>query len=320
MGGLLIAWLPGLAALLAVLPILTYVYLNFGDTPAQTTAQAQDILVQFRVPHHALVSWWFDATAVIKILLILCALLLVRKQRLVWLLGVPFGVGLLLTLAQVISGSNFLALLFPWRVSTFLVPLSSSLILAWLVQKTGERYVRAASDRINTRPSTRYENTFPAPTAKPGPLSEAVVRAASLNLIGLLVLVGLVRMTLDFQRKAQAAEAPLLAFVSSHRQPGEVYLTPVKMQEFRLETGSPVFVDFKSIPYQDEDVLEWYRRVKVADEFYKNQDCSLLTQFSTQEEITHVVLPLEEFTNICTGLAPVYQDQHFAVYPLAKIP
>src|SRR5206468_3706267 len=77
-------------------------------------------------------------------------------------------------------------------------------------------------------------------------------------------------------------EKPLYEFVRKHRQPGDVYLLPIHMpdlsqgprgspsttfvslreavgenrvpidlQRFRLATGAPIYVDFKSIPYKD---------------------------------------------------------------------
>ena len=310
------ALLPGFLALLAVLPILAYVYLNFGDTPPETTAQAQDILVHYRIPHHALVSWWFDATAIVKLTLMLSALILVRKQRLFWVLGIPFVIAATLTLAQVISGSNFLALLFPWRISVFLTPLSTTLILAWLVQQvTAWLEKRATSTNWGNRASVAY----PAPTSqqiKPNGVMGTVLRTSSLALIALLVMAGLARIILDFQRKAQSPENPMLDFVAANHQAGEIYLTPIKMQEFHLLAKSPQYVDFKAIPYQDGDVLEWYRRIRLADRFYKQSDCAMLRQFVTNESITHVILPQEIFDGSCPDLNPVYEDEAYGVYRL----
>ena len=94
------------------------------------------------------------------------------------------------------------------------------------------------------------------------------------------------------------AEIPLLEFVKTRRKPGDLYLLPVNvpklgnaprgaaatdftppprggthliavdLQSFRLYTGAAIFVDFKSVPYQDEEVLEWHRRVMWAHGLY----------------------------------------------------
>src|SRR5207249_10180937 len=89
-----------------------------------------------------------------------------------------------------------------------------------------------------------------------------------------------------------AHEVPLLAFVEGPRRPGDVYLIPAALpkpaagevggsvtlrpggsavswdlQRFRLLTGAAAYVDGKAIPYQDAEVLEWYRRVRQAEQW-----------------------------------------------------
>lgn len=88
------------------------------------------------------------------------------------------------------------------------------------------------------------------------------------------------------------------------------------MQEFRLATGSPVFVDFKSIPYRDQDVLEWYRRIHLADDFYKRPTCIGLSSLAAAEAITHVVLPAGEFESGCDFLSLEFQSASYKVYSI----
>jgi hypothetical protein len=317
-GKLIPLFLPAILALLSVLPILTYVFLNFGNTPPASTAQAQDILVNYRIPHHALVKSWFDATAILKIGFICLALILVRKQRLFWVLAIPFTVAIILTLVQVISGSNFLALLFPWRMSIFLVPLSTTLILAWIVSRgeTWLRYIPFLDRRNLGEIYPRKNQNIPRP--QPTGLVETVLRTGSYCLVIILVFIGLIRIRLDFQRKAEIPEAAALAFIAQHHSPGEIYLTSVKMQDFRLAAQSAQYVDFKAIPYRDEDVLEWYRRIQLANAFYKGQDCTVLNQLAN-EGISHILLPLDAFQETCAGLSEIYRDENYGIYQ-AEIP
>jgi hypothetical protein len=121
------------------------------------------------------------------------------------------------------------------------------------------------------------------------------------------------------QRKASAAEVAVENFVANSHSENEVYLTPVKMQDFRLATGSPVFVDFKSIPYQNVEVLEWYRRERLADHFYKQPECSQLTALA-REGITQLVLGSNLFSFHCQGMIRVYQDRYYRVYRLSPNP
>lgn len=279
----------GLIALVAVAPILSYAYFQFGSTPSDAAARARDILVNYRIPHHAMISWWFDLSAVIKLVLIGWALVIARRQRFFGLLLVPAAISAVLTLAQVVTGSDFLALIFPWRISTFIVPLSTALILAWLVSSLFDDF-------------TPWIDRYSKP-----------IEVASLALITAVVLGGAIRLALDFDRKTSEPEGEMTAFVARTNLPGQTYLTPIKLQDFRLESGAPAYVDFKSIPYRDEDVLEWYRRVQLADDFYLNQDCSLLPAFRL-EGVTHVILPADQFTQVCTGLEGIYQDGSYGVF------
>ena len=125
----------GLSALLPVLPLLAYLWTSFGGEPPQITLQSRQILVDYRIPHHALV----------------CAVarrhrpgqdrpggaLPLSRTPAAHLPGLAAALpgGILLTLLQVITRSYSLALLFPWRISIFLVPLSTSLLIAFLVTR-----------------------------------------------------------------------------------------------------------------------------------------------------------------------------------------
>jgi hypothetical protein len=293
LGPLFNAIVPGVVALLAVLPILVYVYLNFASSPPALAAQAREILVNYRIPHHAIPAMWFDATAMVKICLVVFALYLVRKTRLFWVLGVPFITAVALTIVQVLSGSTMLALLFPWRISVFLVPLSTALVLAWLVNLT-KRW---------SEPDASYlRRTW----VRRGAL------VASVSLILVLAVIGAIRLKLDFERQPQAEDRPLFAYVASHLASGQLYLIPIKMQDFRLASGAPAYVDFKAHPYQDADVLEWYRRVQLSNRFYKQADCDLLSELVVQEGITHVVLPAGQ--TVCPELRLVYQEDAYSLF------
>ena len=280
----------GCITALLVLPILLYVFLNFGNTTPETAAAAQRILVDYRIPHHANISWWLDATAIFKVLVILTAMYLVRRGRWLFILLVPFGVGVLLTTAQVITGSQTLALLFPWRVSTWLMPISTSILFGWLVIHFYRRFF------------------------KPGTFYVKGLIFANLAMILLAISAGIFRTFLDFSRQSNLPDRAMMNWISENKTPEDRYLIPTKMQDFRLYTGAPIFVDFKSIPYRDVDVLEWHRRILLADIFYKREDCSLIQGFPEKEKINYLVLTEEEFNTICPHTMLVYSDAHYQVY------
>jgi hypothetical protein len=285
----------GLVGLIAITPILYYVISNFGNTPAETTAQARAILINYRIPHHALVSWWFDATSMVKIGLFVTALLVLRRGRLLWVMLVCGLAATSLTLIQLLTGSQLLALIFPWRLSVFLLPLATAILLGALV---------TLLFNYRTKWTERHTDA---------------IRLASLGLIALTILIGGVRFYLDMQRKYRGPERAMEVYVASHYQPNDIFLTPTKLQDFRLAAGAPVFVDFKSIPYRDSDVLEWYRRVRLADRFYNQEDCSLLPDF-IQSGVTKIVIESDATHDPpCPSLKPVYQNEMYQIYAVGVV-
>jgi hypothetical protein len=286
----------GALALALVLPTVAHVLLTFGPTSTETFAEAQWVLVNVRIPHHTRPDLWFDAVAALQIAWVVLALMLARPARLRYLIGVPSVVALLFTLAQVTTHSNTLALMFPWRVSAVLVPVATTVILSRLV---------------DVLPAA-----FDAPAAK-------VVAAGAFA----LCVVGGVWLSVGRQGFHNSdEELPLLNYARENRRPGQVYflpvhvpdlaasthgslssdfkpladkqrdarVIPVDLQRFRLYTGVPILVDFKSIPYQDAEVLEWYHRLRCAEELQeqirRGEVREALAELR-QRGITHLVVP-----------------------------
>ena len=276
--------------LVLISPILFYTYNNFATSPTETTFAARQILVNFRIPHHALVSYWFNYSSILKLLILASGLFLTRKTKLFVLLVIPTGIGLFFTLIQLLTGSEFIALLFPWRISTFLIPISTALIL----------------DRVSSYlTSINYIKK---------PHIQKYVFTLSIVLIGLILFVGAIRQVLDFQRQAANPERELFEYIAEHRQNTDLYLIPVKMQNFRLAAGARAFVDFKSIPYKDTDVLEWYRRIKITDNFYQNPSCNKLSELISKENITHAIIPASLLRNGCPGLLNLFDNEAYSLY------
>jgi hypothetical protein len=282
-------------ALVLVVPILGYVFASFGATPAETTAQARDILVHYRIPHHAVISEWFDLTTILQTLFILTAIYLVRHTRLFSILFAGFLIPVLLTILQLATQSDAVALLFPWRISVILVPLSIAVITAYLLSILSSRFDSA---------SARFQ---------------LGLRSVCLALMMLAALVGVTRFIIERHGKVTSNESSVLAFVAGNKSQGEIYLTPTKMQDFRLVTGAPAYIDFKSIPYRDVEVLEWYRRIQLANRLYeaKEVDCQPLEQL-LKEGITHVILESEGPLLKCDSFQKIYADANFGVYSLEK--
>lgn len=283
----------GVLALGLVAPTLVTTYRVFQPTSPGLARQAAEILVSFRLPHHAVPQEWFGGFSAIKILLIGLALALSYRPRVNPILTLTAAISLLLSAVAIVADNPRLALLFPWRPTALLVPLSTALIVGRLI-------------RFRTRSG-----------ASESPRQPPIVALGMGALVGALALAGLARTVLLAGDKQSSPAAELYRQVESNLQPGQVYLVPPKMQEFRLETGAPIFVDFKAIPYRDTEIIEWEERVQLARFFYRDDpaliSCDLLPRIYRHEAISHVILEVDQFGLHCPGLQPVHSSGEYAI-------
>ncbi len=280
----------GLLALAAIAPILIYTTINFWGNNPEIDAAARNLLVNVRIPPHAVVSDWFNATVLVKLGFIGVGLFLVRHSRLFWVLFIPLCAAVGLTIVQVITLNNALALIFPWRLSTWLVPLAVGLIAGELVVLIGSRS---------------------------NATQEKVLKTTGLVLIALAAAAGVVRSYLVNNQWSALAYRPIEAYVRTHQQPGQVIMTPSDLYDFRLETGVPVYVDFLSIPYQSAEVMEWDRRFRQESLLYQRMACDRITEIS-KEGVTQVILPVD-FPVTCPQLEEIYQDSAYGLYNISPL-
>jgi hypothetical protein len=293
-------------ALALVLPAMVYNARTF--LPA--SAAALQILAQVRLPEHAVVAEWFDPAAAVKLAMLLVAIYLVRGSPLSGILAVGAGAALLLTIVQLLTGSHSLALLFPWRITTYLVPLAAAILAG--------RGARSAADWL----ARGHRSLQPAGlgTGWADPNVPRVARALGLAAMALSVISGLAWSALQVAQQRADPARSALAFIESQREPGQVYLIPPRLQDFRLVTGAPAMVDFKSIPYRGDQVLEWYDRLRLADLVYRDRaeevNCERLADAAREYGVTHLVLDQDLLGLDCPGLRRLYVDNSYAVASL----
>jgi hypothetical protein len=314
------AVIAGAVALAVVSPVLAYIVTDFGPTTPKMFGAAQHLLAEVRIPHHAVVSRWFDAVAVAQLAWIVLGIGLIRRTRLFPLLAVPVVGGLVLTLLQLTTANDTLALLFPWRVSVVLVPVATAVVAAKLV-------------------------VLPLPAGGRGQEGGRWVVWVAVGVLLTLAVGGVVVMAAELGYRT-ADEDALYSFVRENAKPGDVYLLPVSfpavgtgrgavsntftpparpklgtnqipvdLLRFRLHTGTAIHVDFKSVPYADAEVLEWYRRMQQVQDWYANPnwDTPEMRESLRREGITHVVAPRGK--ELRTGyLEWIHTDPMYVVY------
>jgi hypothetical protein len=246
----------------------------------------------------------------------------VRRTALLPVLGVPFVLGAVLTLVQVATGSNTLALLFPWRVSSVLVPVATAVVLARLV---------ALPELPLDGVAAKALSGVAIIALVAGGLWISVNRLAFQNSNEDLAVMDFVRRTKklgdlyfipvsipDLARSTRGSLSSDFKPLPDKRSDARVI--PVDLVRFRLYTGAPIFVDFKSIPYQYAEVLEWDRRLRqalqVQDGLRAGHTAEALAELR-REGVTHLVVPAS-----CPlrgdGVARVYGDDYYLVYRLRK--
>ena len=120
--------------------------------------------------------------------------------------------------------------------------------------------------------------------------------------------------------KVLKPEPAYLGFVRANLASGQQYLTPPGLREFRLSVGAPQYVTFKSHPYQDIEVLEWHRRLKVALELYAgaNMDCDALQRLAVEEAVTHLLVTSGNPTVSCGFASKIFADGNTQIFSLGR--
>lgn len=283
-------------ALLLVLPVLYHSVVVFAPQNADLYARTREQMVNFRIPHHAVVTEWFNPSVVTAIVLVLVGMHVVRNSRLFWIMLVLLVFAVSLTLVQVATGNTSLALLFPWRTSILLVPLASCALAGAGISTIWKLWGKWLDEK-----------------------NRMVTTILILGIAGLSA-VGVYNFYFEWLQKQKAPENAMYEFVQKHAEQGQVYVIPVSMQDFRLATGVPAVAEFKSIPYQEEDFAEWLGRIHRVSYIYRlpeaQDTCQRLAYIAEHFDATHIVLPQDAFGLECQWMDETYNDGLYAVREL----
>jgi hypothetical protein len=286
-------------ALSLMAPLVLLVLWRMGPAGTNIDGGTRSVLYSLRVPHHADVTVWASVRDLWRVGLVGAAILLAWKRtRLRAVMLTAAGLTVALTALQFLTGSEALGLMFPWRASVWLVPAATAVIvgrgLGFLSSLAGEKL----SER--TRRS----------------LSRSLVLCSAAFVTAACVLG--IRGTARSAR--EGSHRPLVCgAVRAKAEPGLTYLVPLGFGWFRLETGLPIFVDWKSHPYRADELGEWFNRADLARMFYE-ADCAgdaseALRRIRGESPITHVIAPKETHDVLAeTALRLVYRGPDHDVY------
>ncbi|MGC9528483.1 MAG: DUF6798 domain-containing protein [Limnospira sp.] len=285
----------GIVSAVSILPVTLYMAIAFRPTSPEMAELARSLIVN-RIPHHSFPELWLNSVAWVQILGVVLGIYAVRKYPLFWVMFVPFSVASISTLLQVFSQNKTLAFMTPWRVSAWLVPLSTALILARFISATFIQYQNFF---------LRFKN---------------LTYWVTLTAISIFVVVGVQAQIKELKREPDYV--PMMEFVRRHRKPDHLYLIPHisgNFVSFRLQTGVPIFVNYKTHPYKDKDVVEWHDRMMMSQRFYapefRENRCQALRELAGTHSITHVITELGDAI-ACEGTREIYADPKFKIYEI----
>lgn len=289
-------WLIAMSALAAAAASMVYLGMVILPTDAESWRQANEILAKVRIPGHAVPARWFDVDAAAKIAGTALALWLIRKRLpdLFWIIAFCFGTALSLTLLTTALDSAELGMISPWRISVYLVPLALIILLA--------RAVVAGLD---------------LPERGDG----AALLYRGLGVLLALLVVGVtVRGVIEkVELYRPAAPAAHIAYMRETGDAETLYLASPRNMDIRLTSGLPQLVSWKTHPYKDVEVLEWYRRYQLARRVFQGAtvDCAALEETILAYGTTHLLLEDPARMMDCAVATPAFEGAAARIYRLA---
>ena len=258
-----------------ILPITIFVFFNFLNLDRDTTILGQEILMK-RIPHHADIHYWFSYKDIISIITFFISLILIRdKTKLFISLGI-FGLcSIILSTIQYFVEINSLALIFPWRSSVFLMPLSSIIIISFLIDKFREKLLN--------KKKLIYVVFF------------------SISIFFGLKSHILENLNSNFEKKIF-----LFNKIKKYYNEIDTILVPIDTLSIRLNTGLPIFINYKHHPFKHNEIIDWDLRLKLASNFYNAKNLDLQNQFLKEiielEKISHILFKKSQFYPECKDL------------------
>ena len=86
----------------------------------------------------------------------------------------------------------------------------------------------------------------------------------------------------------------------------ERILIPVKISYIRMNTGLPIFIDWKHHAFKYDEIIIWKKRMNLAQKFYQadryeNQK-EIITNINYIENISHILIKKKNFKFGCKNL------------------
>jgi hypothetical protein len=246
---------------LLVLPPLIQTMIQFLPTTSDLAVRASHILAREKIPFHAIPATWVTTRDVVKIFMIAIAAYVYRKQneRLAFVISIALFLSLATTVIFGFLDDDRLLLLFPWRVSAVLAPIALVLIVSEMLNGLRHTWIYQ-NQKLVFIPITLLAGSVQFmkiyhdyPGFMPSYWIEATFRSGAY----------------DMQVQDRIERRNVMDWAKT-QNPADLYLVPLDFEQFRIKSGRPIFVDWKSHPFKDVEVIEWKRRMDVAKKTFEN--------------------------------------------------
>ena len=258
-----------------ILPITIFIILNFFTIDKNLTLIGQKILLE-RIPHHANIHSWLSYKDFFFLATYVYAIHLIKKNNRFLVFFTIFGLcPILLSIVQYFINNNSIALAFPWRSSIIIAPISSIIIFSYFLEKIK--------------------------------LNEFKLKLISYFLIVLTSTFFFIKshyiknLNSDFRNKLILTQE-----IKKNYDLVERILVPTNLSHVRMNSGLPIFVDWKHHAFRFDQLIEWEKRIILANKFYnsKSENDQLLNLKKIQivENISHILIKKDELKKECSNL------------------
>ena len=284
-------------SLILITPIILYLISNIYISDLQIYLEGQSIMAEKRIPHHAMVQSWFSYKDLQTLLLIFFALLLTYKNKRLFIpLSFVVLSTIILTLIQYFTSNNFLGLLFPWRSSVYIVPICSMIILTKILILVDNKYLKLGS-KLHL-----YLTSL------------AFLLIISLTINGIFESYK--------SHKNYKTNYPISSLIKEYKNGITKILIPTNLEHIRLNTGLPIFVDWKTVPYKNDALIKWYERIKLTNAFYDSDEVEnkkrLFIKINNKEHISHILVKDNNKNKIFNDCEYLFSDHGYLFYELSE--
>lgn len=283
------AALVALLGFACILPPVIFALTEFSATSAAAAHEAARVLVEERLPHHARFSHWAGWVSLAHCVPVVCACIITSGKRRMMLVA-WFTIAATATVVVACLNRAQFELLFPWRCSVWLMPVGAAICLGAVLSSLSNRSSRRAASYL--------------------------VLTSSLVILSVLGWVSVNRAppAEDF-RGVQLART-----IDIEQRREWTALVPVDWEGLRLNAPLAVFVDFKSHPYKDIEVLEWQRRLSRARAVYDGapqRACEALANLiGAEPRLGYVLAPVTTTLGACPDLRQKKRDDEGVLFEI----